>query len=88
MRLDARDHRLMIFSAERHHRVAGLGAVESADVAELLDWVDVADLLDQADVAEPMKGSDFWHLRYSVIDRLPGLQQFLEKSAFHPECLQ
>jgi hypothetical protein len=77
----------MMFSAVRHLHVAGPGAVEPADVAELLDWADAADLLDWAD-AVPMKGSDLWHLRYSVIDRLPGLQQFLEKSAFHPECLQ
>ena len=77
----------MIFFAERHHRVDGPGAVEPAYAVEILEWMDVAELLDQAD-AEPMKGSDFWHLRYSVIDRLPGLQQFLEKSAFHPECLQ
>ena len=95
----------MMFSAVRHLRVAGPGAVEPAyaveilewmdvaellewmDVAELLEWMDVAELLDQAD-AVPMKGSGFLLVRYWVNDELPGRQQLLEKSAFHPECLQ
>ena len=96
MRHDSPYHRLMIFFAERHHRVDGPGAVEPAyaveilewmDVAELLEWMDVAELLDQAD-AVPMKGSGFLLVRYWVNDELPGRQQLLEKSAFHPECLQ
>ena len=61
--------------------------LEWMDVAELLEWMDVAELLDQAD-AEPMKGSGFLLVRYWVNDELPGRQQLLEKSAFHPECLQ
>jgi hypothetical protein len=61
--------------------------LEWMDVAELLEWMDVAELLDQAD-AVPMKGSGFLLVRYWVNDELPGRQQLLEKSAFHPECLQ
>ena len=96
MRHDAPDHSLMIFSAEQHHRVAGLGAVEPAYAVEMLDRAnpvemlyrsDVVEMLDRAD-AVPMKGSDFWLVRYWVNDQLPGLQQLLEKSASHPECLQ
>ena len=77
----------MIFFAERHHRVDGPGAVEPAYAVEILEWMDVAELLDQAD-AVPMKGSGFLLVRYWVNDELPGRQQLLEKSAFHPECLQ
>jgi len=61
--------------------------LEWMDVAELLEWMDVAELLDQAD-AVPMKGSGFLLVRYWGNDELPGRQQLLEKSAFHPECLQ
>jgi hypothetical protein len=113
MRHDAPDHSLMIFSAEQHHRVAGLGAVEPAyavemldranpvemldrsDVVEMLDRSDVVEMLDRANPVEmldradpveildradavPMKGSDFWLVRYWVNDQLPGLQQLLE----------
>jgi hypothetical protein len=105
MRHDAPDHSLMIFSAELHHRVAGLGAVEPAYAVEMLDRSDVVEMLDRANPVEmldradpveildradavPMKGSDFWLVRYWVNDQLPGLQQLLEKSASHPECLQ